>query len=164
MGASESKHLGTLYLAHGWGDRQKLGLEIQAELETKGIEIINPFQRGEQKLYDTYAAKGLGYPPEICEQIVNGDLDKIDKSEGIIAIPGERSIGTYMEIFYASYLYEKPVWTIWLNGAVAQAENRHPWLDHFTKLYIGAESKDQVIADIVDYFRPIRMAVGCERE
>lgn len=157
MGASEAPHLATLYLAHGWsGDTQKVGLAIQAKLEAQGIEIINPFQRGEQALYDEYAAKGLGYPPEVCEQIVNGDLDKIDQADGIVAVPSKTSIGTFMEIFYASYLYDKPVWTLWLHGAVAGTESRHPWLDHLTKLYIGAGAEDDMLMDVVDYFTDLK--------
>jgi hypothetical protein len=149
-----SKSIGTLYMAHGWGPpTQPYGLTVQAKLEAKGVEIINPFQREEQGLYDMYAAKGLPYPPDVCEQIVNGDLDKIDQSDGIIAIPGEKSIGTFMEIFYASYLYEKPVWTLWLHGKRADGEgDRHPWLDHLTKLYVGGDKEQAVIDDILLYF------------
>ena len=144
----------SLYLAHGHYEPIRiLGRVLQAKLEKVGIEVLNPFAGREQELYDRYAAKGLPYPKEICEEIVNRDLDQIDNSDGVVSIPSRSSIGTFMEIFYASYLYEKPVWCLWIHQEEKGAENRHPWLEHFTNLYIGADKEDQVVQDIVTYFR-----------
>jgi len=144
---------GTIYLAHGHDELTRpIGLRLQKRLEEQGITVENPFHGREQELYDRYAAQGKPYPLEVCEEIVNKDLDQIDNSDGVLAVPSRTSIGTFMEIFYASYLYEKPVWTLWLHEPKQGAENRHPWLEHFTKLYVGAEFEDSVIANIVDYF------------
>jgi len=120
-----------VYLAHGYRN-QEIGRDVQTELEQYGITVINPFQRAEQALYDKYVEKGVEFPPEICEQIVRMDLEKIDHAHGVVAIPSTSSIGTFMEIFYAAFGQGKPVFTLWLHGG-----SKHPWLAFFTHLYMG---------------------------
>lgn len=143
----------SVYLAHSFG-QQARGLAIQAKIEAAGLEVINPFQRGEQALIDSYlagASKGetLGtptgeLPPDICKLIVDMDIDKIDKADGVVAIlQAPPSIGTIMEIFYASYIQHKPVWTLYeidANGRGPDGRtHRHPWIKHLTTICTSEE-------------------------
>ena len=147
--------LGTIYLAHGYDTQTKeIGLRVQSKLEQAGLIVINPFQRGEQALYEKYIADKQDFPPEICARIVETDLDKIDQSAAVVAIPSLTSIGTFMEIFYASYMYDKPVWTLWIHKREDRGHQlKHPWLDYLTKLYMGAEHEDAVVRDVIMYFK-----------
>lgn len=138
-----------VYLAHSFG-QQTRALGIQAVIESMGIEVINPFQRGEQALIDKYLAgavtgENLGtpkgeLPPEICKMIVDMDIEKIDKANGVVAIlQAPPSIGTIMEIFYAGYIRQIPVFTLYEIDSVTGKgpdgrTHRHPWIKHLTTI------------------------------
>lgn len=129
-----------VYLAHGYDPLTKpLGLEVMKILEGYGIEVINPFIRGEQALYDKYIQDGVDFPEYINKEIVDMDLAKIDQAQAIVAIPSTSSIGTFMEIFYGAYVQHKPVFTLWVHPPkVGGGFNRkHPWLAHLTNLFMS---------------------------
>lgn len=135
----------SVYLAHGYYPPTKdLGLGIQAQLEEHGINVINPFQRGEQAKYDEYIEKGLDFPESIAEEIVEMDLAKIDIVDGIVSVPNTNSIGTYMELFYAAKVRKIPCFVLWIHGG-----KRHPWLQYLTQLYMG--DRDALINDVVKW-------------
>lgn len=138
----------TIYLAHSFG-QQARALTIQGVIEGLGIEVINPFQRGEQQLIDQHLAgapvgETLGtpkgeLPPEICKMIVDMDIEKIDRADGVVAIlQAPPSIGTIMEVFYAGYIRRIPVFTLYELDAAGKGPDgrthRHPWIKHLTTI------------------------------
>jgi nucleoside 2-deoxyribosyltransferase len=127
------------YLAHPFDSRKEMK-KWGEEFERKtGIKIINPFYseiRSDIVIADNeYDSISREEREEMVvtkyKEIVEKDLEKIKKSDGIIAfVNGMRSIGTFMEIVYASQIYHKPVYTI------ALKDNKHPWIKyHSTRIF-----------------------------
>ena len=121
----------TVYLAHGFEECQVIAREIQADLTRNGVVVLNPFDRSEQPLYNQMVADGVDFNKEVSKKIVMVDLSMIDIADGMVAIPGKTSIGTHMEIFYASHVWRKPVFLLWLH----KSTYKHPWLNHLTYYY-----------------------------
>lgn len=129
----------TLYLAHNFNKRKDIRKwELKMEGKYK-INIDNPFydnphraiemevldsmKDGNRKQRD-YLSKRSSY------SIVEDDLTKIRKSDGIIAIANETRIGTPMEIFFASRILRIPVYVI------SKKYAQHPWIrEHATKVF-----------------------------
>ena len=93
-------------------------------------EDVSPIDRGIKDRYDV--------DPFV---IVNGDIDLICGSDGIVAvIDKNHKYGTIMEIVYACYM-GKPVYLVVTNG-----DEKHPWLVyHATKICTGFEELEQFI-------------------
>lgn len=127
-----------VYLAHPHSQKNE-GKRIQTEIERLGIEVINPFERGEQEIYDRkLGPDGTGLTDEDCANIVEMDLAKIDRADFVVALllEPEKTLGTYMEIFYTGYCTGKPV-------IVYTPFNRlaiHPWIRYFGSV-VEDESK-----------------------
>jgi len=61
---------------------------------------------------------------------VNDDLEKIRKSDGIVAFANDTRIGTPMEIFFAGRILRIPVYVI------TKKYPFHPWIiEHATKVF-----------------------------
>lgn len=104
------------YLAHQLKHRHKV-LEIQKQLEYyHNIMIINPFyDTPRQEIQDMDDKKTNRYdiPIERCIQIVDDDLSRIKDCDGVICILFDNeTLGSFMEIFYASYVLGLPVYLI----------------------------------------------------
>jgi nucleoside 2-deoxyribosyltransferase len=113
----------TLYLAHPL-DSRKWVRTWELKLEKKfNIDLRNPFYDGKYeniKQIDANYKTRFDFDPDV---IVNGDIDTIHNSDGIIAILDDSvTYGTVMEIAYA-HLMGKPVYLLVLNGYA-----KHPWL------------------------------------
>lgn len=94
--------------------------EIESQLLDMGFQVLSPI-RG--KVMDTEVDSLY----EVNE-IVDRDLWDISRSDIIIASPSHKSIGTYMEIFYAAYVRHIPVVLIApSDGPIA----RHYWTRKF---------------------------------
>lgn len=121
--------LTTVYLAHPYSEKEYVERIFQPRLETAGVRVINPFIRPEQAAYERkMAAAGganKGLDDRDCADIVIRDLEKIDRSDAIVAaLMADNMIGTLMEIFYCAHVAGKPVfaWT------PRQREQDSPWI------------------------------------
>jgi len=121
--------LKTVYLAHKF-EQRPLGLNVQLELERNGIKVVNPFDRPEQKQYDEEIKKGGDFE-KYAGEVVNGDLDKINKVDGVAALLFPNAIGTVMEIFYAGRDLKIPVFT-WVTYDMLY---KHPWIYHYSQAF-----------------------------
>lgn len=94
----------TVYLAHP-GKHKKRGKGLQKRLEKEGYTVINPFDFDENArrltgLWEEFPK--IRTDPNFCEKIVEKDLKAIDRSDIVVAYVTTPSIGTSMEVFYAS--------------------------------------------------------------
>jgi hypothetical protein len=116
------------YLAHQLKHRHKV-YEIQKQLEYyTGITLLNPFYdetRKEIQDMDKGTLTRYEIPLERCREIVETDLENIKNSDGVICILMDtETLGSYMEIFYASYILDLPVYLISPNEKL----RNHVWL------------------------------------
>lgn len=116
------------YLAHQLKHRYKV-YEIQKQLEYySDLSIINPFyDRVRKEIEDMDKGNLTRYeiPLERCREIVDSDLENIKNSDGVICILFDvEALGSYMEIFYASYVCGLPVYLISPNEHL----RNHVWL------------------------------------
>jgi len=104
-------------------------LELKIEEET-GLRLENPFYDGEAKEVRSLDA---GQKTTLSDdEIVAMDLRKIRDSLGIvayIAFSNVLSIGSWMEIFYCSFVLGKPVYLI----SPIEAVRKHPWAKYFSR-------------------------------
>jgi nucleoside 2-deoxyribosyltransferase len=128
----------SVYLAHPFA-KKEYGKEIQSRLENLGIEVINPFERGEQAIYDKkLSPNGGGLDDQDCADIVKMDLEKIDKAGAVVALLlGVPSIGTMMEIFYAGHVKGYPVYAL----APDEWQRKHPWIRFYSKAVVSTEQE-----------------------
>lgn len=130
-----------LYLAHNFYDR-KLMRKWELKLEGKyNISLDNPFYDNDRndikaldKLKDHSKEQNeyfkLRNTIDMVDKIVDGDLVMIRKADGLVTVIKSASIGTSMEIFYASRILRVPVYVITKNY------NFHPWIKkHATKIF-----------------------------
>jgi hypothetical protein len=136
----------TLYLAHNFGNRKKIR-KWELNMESKyNVNFDNPFydhdrsdvktldqvKDGSKEQLEMFRTRNT---PEKVDEIVNGDLEYIRKSDGIIAYAGtsnkfSTNIGTPMEIFWAAKILEIPVYVI------TNKYGFHPWiLKYATKIF-----------------------------
>jgi hypothetical protein len=120
----------SVYLAHPYSKKAE-GKRVQAEIEKLGILVVNPFDRGEQAIYDKKLAPGGGgLDYNDCAAIVNMDLWKIDETRGVVALLLDpSSIGTIMEIFYASHVKHRSVFSY----APTERFAAHPWIRYYSR-------------------------------
>ena len=124
----------TYYLAHSvfkrFYVRDRLIPALRDHLQ---IEVFNPFA-DRPFLFDELDENAT--IPEIVknrnmkthQEIVQKDLDDIVKCDGVIALISDdvKQVGTMMEIFFASAILDKPVFTIFENP---ESELKlHTWL------------------------------------
>jgi nucleoside 2-deoxyribosyltransferase len=130
-----------IYLAHPYSKRPE-AKRIQTEIERLGFEVINPFERGEQAVYDRKigtGSDGTNLSSKDCTNIVTMDLEKIDQADFVVALlidSDNKSIGTYMEIAYCGQKGMKTV----ISFAPIPWIARHPWIRFYTTV-ITDESK-----------------------
>jgi len=94
----------------------------------------NPNRIQDMKILDSYkdgSAEQRKYlMSRDSESIVEDDLEKIRKSDGIVAFANETTMGTPMEIFFASRILRMPVYII------TKKYPYHPWVKkHATKIF-----------------------------
>ena len=122
------------YLAHNFLTR-KLRRKWELRIEAKyNIELDNPFYDNPHRLFEMKVLDSMKdnspeqnkYLSERNEcSIVNDDLEKIRKSDGIIALANDVRVGTLMEVFYASYVLRLPVYIL------TRKYYNHPWIKKF---------------------------------
>lgn len=104
------------YIAHQLKNRKKI-LSIQKYLEYYlNLHFINPFytyERKEIKEMDENKITRYIIEYDRAKQIVFDDLEMISLSDGVVCILYDRdAIGSFMEIFYCSYILKLPVYLI----------------------------------------------------
>jgi len=128
-----------LYLAHNFLTRKKIRKwELRVE-EKYNINLDNPFydnldRAGEMLILDSLKDCSRGQREYLSTRsaynIVEDDLEKIRKSDGLIAILNDVRVGSPMEVFYASRVLRIPVYI------VTRKYNNHPWvIQHATKIF-----------------------------
>ncbi len=129
----------TLYLAHNFLTRKKIRI-WELKIEGKyNINLDNPFydnpdRAEEMKILDSYkdmSRKQRDYlSKRDSNDIVEDDLTKIRKSDGLLTIITKASIGTSMEIIWAARVLRIPVYVVTNNYGY------HPWIkEHATKIF-----------------------------
>ena len=121
----------TLYLAHNFNTRKQIR-KWELKMEGKyNINLDNPFYDNLNRAREMEALdfmkdgnrKQRDYlSKRSAESIVEDDLDKIRKSDGLLAIANNTRIGTPMEIFFASRILRIPVYI------VSKKYAKHPWI------------------------------------
>jgi len=109
------------YLAHNFLTR-KLRRKWELKIESRyNIALDNPFYDNphramEMNILDGYKDSSPEQNEYLSQRdensIVNDDLEKIRKSDGIIALANDVRVGTLMEIFYASHVLRLPVYIL----------------------------------------------------
>jgi hypothetical protein len=142
-----------LYVAHQFKHRHEV-LKIIMDLDKLLPNIIfyNPFYseyRKEIDIADKLNANTKTYlklnPFSIkqSKKIVKTDLTNIRKSDGILAIIFDKdTLGSYMEIFFASYILKIPVFVICYDEVIFS----HIWIKALTYRF-------KCTSDFVNYMR-----------
>lgn len=125
------------YLAHNFLTR-KLRRKWELKIEAKyNIILDNPFYDNQRRamemnILDSMTDNSSEQNKYLSERnehsIVNDDLEKIRKSDGIIALANDVRVGTLMEIFYASHVLRLPVYVL------TRKYYNHPWIKKFATL------------------------------
>ena len=126
--------MNTLYLAHNF-ELRRIIRKWELRMEAKyNINIDNPFydnsnRAAEMTVIDNMKDGSKEQREYLAtrdkDSIVHDDLEKIRKSDGIIAMANVTRIGTPMEIFFSSYLLRLPTLVVTKNY------NCHPWIRKF---------------------------------
>lgn len=126
----------TFYLAHNFESR-KIIRKWELKMEGKyNINLDNPFYDNPERALDMKVIDsfkdGSKEQKEFMStrsafDIVEDDLDKIRKSDGIVALAETTRIGTPMEIFFAGRILRIPVFVVTKRYA------EHPWITMHTK-------------------------------
>lgn len=133
MGKAMKKY----YLAHNFLTR-KLRRKWELKIEARYNIILdnpfydNPHRTTEMAILDSMVDGSPEQNKYLSERnehsIVDDDLGKIRKSDGVIALANDVRVGTLMEIFYASYLLRLPVYVL------TRKYYNHPWIKKFATL------------------------------
>lgn len=122
-----------LYIAHHFAHR-KLIRRWELKLESKyNLDLDNPFYDTEQrndiieldKMKEGSKEQVEYFKIRDTEALVDRDLTKIRKSDGLLAYIKSKSLGTPMEIFFAARILQIPVYVITHNYQY------HPWIKKF---------------------------------
>ena len=121
----------TLYLAHNFNTRKQIRkweLKMEGKYNinldnpfydnpnrAKEMEVLDSMKDGNRKQRDYLSKRS-------AESIVEDDLNKIRKSDGLLAIANNTRIGTPMEIFFAGRILRIPVYI------VSKKYAKHPWI------------------------------------
>jgi nucleoside 2-deoxyribosyltransferase len=141
----------TFYLAHNFESRKAIR-EWELKMEGKyNINFDNPFydnpeRRKDILVIDSFkdgcAAQREFMATRSDKSIVDDDLDKIRKSDGILAIAESTRIGTPMEIFFGGRILRIPVFIITKKYA------NHPWITrHATEIFKTLKQFEMYIND-----------------
>ena len=139
------------YLAHNFEGRKKVRL-WELKMEGKyNINLDNPFYDNPERAKDMQVIDsfrdGSKEQKEFMStrsdrSIVEDDLDKIRKSDGVLAIAEVTRIGTPMEIFFGSRILRIPVFIITKRYA------KHPWITlHATKIFTNLTQFERYVED-----------------
>ena len=139
----------TLYLAHNFLTRKKIRV-WELKIEGKyNIKLDNPFydnpnRTEEMKALDSYkdASKEQQDVSTLrsSKDIIEDDLEKIRKSDGIVAMLNDARIGTPMEVFFAARILRIPVYII------TKKYISHPWvLQHSVKVFLSKSEFEEYI-------------------
>lgn len=142
----------TLYLAHNFLTRKKIR-KWELRIEKKyNVNLDNPFydnpERAEEmlildSLIDCSRKQRSYLSTRSSYSIVEDDLEKIRKSDGIVAILNDVRIGTPMEVFYASRVLRIPVYVVTRKYAA------HPWvIELATKIFAGKKEFEKYLAKL----------------
>lgn len=142
----------TFYYANQFVHRLK-ALAIQKDLEFyHGLHLINPFydnQRDDITVCDALKDAGKQdyprYSDEKCLDVVLSDLQEISCSDGIVCILYDRVVlGSFMELFYASYVLKLPVYLICYDESIRE----HLWIRALCwKIFPDIESFKEYVVD-----------------
>lgn len=146
----KNKKTKILYLAHNFLTRKSMR-KWELKIEGKyNIILDNPFydnpeRADEMKTLDKYtdgSRKQRDYLSTRCTwDIVEDDLTKIRKSDGIIAFAHDVRIGTPMEIFYAARVLRIPVYVVTKKWA------EHPWMkEHARFIFKNRDALEKYLA------------------
>jgi len=141
----------TLYLAHNFESRKVIR---KWELRMEGrynINLDNPFYDNperalDMKVIDSFkdgCVEQTDYMGTRSDKsIVEDDLDKIRKSDGVVAMAETIRIGTPMEIFFGSRILRLPVFIITKRYA------HHPWITlHATRIFADVTQFERYVKD-----------------
>lgn len=139
----------TLYMAHNFLTRKKIRL-WELKIEGKyNVNLDNPFydnpdRAAEMLTLDSmrdFSKKQMEYfHTRNPKDIVEDDLEKIRKSDGIIALMNDVRVGTPMEVFFAARVLRIPVYIVTKRHAF------HPWvIQHATKIFPNRKELEQFL-------------------
>lgn len=140
-----------LYLAHNFNKRKpvrKWELKIEGKYNlilsnpfydnpnrAKEMEVLDSMRDGNRKQRDYLSQRS-------AKSIVEDDLNKIRKSDGLVAIANETRIGTPMEIFFAGRILRIPVYV------VSKKYFRHPWIkEHATRVFKNRKEFEEFVKE-----------------
>ncbi len=139
----------TLYLAHNFLTRKKarkweLKIEGKYQINLDNPFYDNPARATEMEVLDSYKDASRQQRDYLStrssKSIVEDDLEKIRKSDGVVAIMNDTRIGTPMEVFFAARVLRIPVYVITKRHA------SHPWIvEHATKIFTDKKSFEQFL-------------------
>ena len=115
--------------AHGWRD------EVKEKLDELGIGYFDPMARD----FRNNGAK------DHMAEIVEGDLEEIDKSNVLLANVWQVSAGTSMEIFYSSHVRGIPVISVFPKEAMVPV-----WIRYHSTVVRNMDTAVQLIKDVRD--------------
>jgi nucleoside 2-deoxyribosyltransferase len=138
-------------MAHPFGDRLRLREEEKRIEAATGLNLVNPFYDVKGRLdiaqFDKLAKDrtfkdrderqkwiaSWGLKPSIPKEVVERDLKAIRGADGVLAFFTDKiSVGTPMEVFYASRVLHRPVYLI----IEDRSKMGHPWLVYYaTAIY-----------------------------
>lgn len=131
--------MNTFYLAHNFNTRKsvrkwELRMEGKYNINLDSPFYDNPNRAKEMAILDSMqdgSKKQKSYLFErSARNIVEDDLNKIRKSDGLVAFANDTRIGTPMEIFFAGRILRIPVYVI------SKRYAKHPWIiQHATKVF-----------------------------
>lgn len=123
----------TWYLAHQLKYRQEVR-EIEKKIEsTYKIFLLNPFyDTGRTDVIDLDTGKikdRYSFTLQECKKTVNDDLMWIRNTDGVLCILKDGdAIGSFMEMFYASKIMDKPVYLVCQSKKIRE----HLWIKALT--------------------------------
>lgn len=127
-----------VYLAHPFLAKER-GTQLMKKIEALGIEVVNPFVR-EQKIYGEVFSWETIHSDQRARKIVEADLRAIEECDAIVAmVTGDPSIGTHMEVFYASRILHRPVFVLY------ELKGSHPWYQFLTVTFPNQEELLQAL-------------------
>lgn len=159
----------TIYLAHNFYDRKSVR-RWELKMEKRfNIKLDNPFydnDRNDIKALDNltdHSPEQQKYfmernTPEMCRDIVEGDLKMIRKADGLVALIKSTSLGTSMEIIMAARVYSIPVYIIttnygfhpWVRYLAAKVFKSRKEFEKFVKEEFGLKKKGDTLDDLWD--------------
>jgi len=123
-----------LYLSHTISIRKEVKQWEYGIEHNYNIDLINPFyDLNKRENIERMDSNDNEIPykfmnESIADDIVSTDLKAIAESDGLVAYIKKPSFGTSMEIFYAKYVVNKPVYIYIEDHRLL----RHPWLVKFS--------------------------------